>query len=397
MLKKFPLFYIALLYIFSTKDKIVFFMQQFALLIIALCIAVIICSFSLINGWKDQVTRSTLAQVSPVVISTFVDKQDKKVALEMFNWGFEDFTPQNTHIKSIVKKRFQQTYIVVDNNKIQVSAFENPQQSTPISINSFLQKQVLQSAKNKTFSLFDPSYYNAFFQMPRAKQYQHYTVNQNEQEEPEIELSTDEYQKVFHNENYNAFFIYLDDPDNALEVANDLKIKYQSIKEIKISYWKELNKSLFDALDLQQKIFVLIYTILFILLCAIIISTNIAFFKEKRKDWALLKILNIVPNSVEKIFLYKSILSFIISMSLGLLLGVVITIYSNEILIFIGYITGTGFGNRLMFGTQKITYLFNWKDFLLTFLFSFSIFFINFIILICVFRKESTANFLRTQ
>lgn len=397
MLKKFPLFTIALLYIFSTKDKIVFFMQQFSLLIISLCIAVILCSFSVINGWNIQITNNILNQISPIIITPKLgDLNNKENVLMNYNLGFKDFTPNNHHIINIQKIRNQETLLNINDKKYNVSVYEDELQKDPLTINQALFTSLFidKDKDNLAFQIFDPNSYNPMIGSGRFKQYKTYELNDNKEQSYVIKLSQDEYKKLFRTDNYNRFNIYLDDPELAASISQTLKSYDENIE---VKYWKEFNTELFDALELQKRIFLLVYTIMFILLCAIIISTNIAFFKEKRKDWALFKILNTVPYSVEKVFAYKSLISFIISTTIGVALGVLFSVYSNEIINVISYFTGSRIDSKIMFGNDKLMYEFKIKDFILIFSFSFFIFFINFIILISVFRRENTANFLRTQ
>ena len=395
MFKNFPLLYLAFLYIFSTKDKIVFFMHQFSLLVISLCISVILCSFSIMNGWNNQLTNNILNNVSPIIISGVLGNIEKKEAfLHNYNAGFQDFSINNKHITHIEKIRSQETFITVNDKRYNVSVYEDKEQKVPLSINKSLFNSLFLDTNDIKFELYDLNSYNALIGNARLKQYTSFEINNNDKDNFIIKLSESEYQKIFRNNYYNRFNVYLDDVELAGEISEQIK---QINKDVDVKYWKEFDKELFDALSLQKKIFLLVYTIMFVLLCAIIVSTNIAFFKEKRKDWALLKILNTIPYSVEKVFAYKSLLNFTISTVVGVSLGIMFSIYSNEIIQFIGYLTGTPIDSRITFGTNKLTYEFQYQDFLTIISFSFFIFFINFILLISIFRKENTANFLRTQ
>lgn len=396
--KRFPLLYIAWVYVFSTKDKIVFFMQQFACLIISLCIAVILSCFSVMNGFNQQIKDSILDKVAPIIIVPHItDTNDPKNAILAYNQGFKKFNIENQHITKVEYLRSQRTMFKVENALYQVMVYEDPLQIAPLAINSFTKNKLFIN-KQSNLILIDPSSYNGLVgSLSRFKKYSDIPPNDRTDDSYAFTVSSSEYQKLFHNDAYNIIYIYLKDVDQAPAIANEIKEQIPSFERnhVEVKSWQDLKPELFDAIKLQRKIFVLIYIILFSLLCAIIISTNVAFFKEKRKDWALYKILDVMPLSVERIFLYKNIISFIMSTSLGFIFGYLFTIYSNSIIDFIGQLMNIDTRFQTMFGTNKITYQFRLDDFLLISYFSFAIFFINFIILVWIFRRENVAQFLK--
>lgn len=408
MFKKFPLLYIALMYLFSTKDKIVFFMQQFASLVISLCIGVIICCFSVMNGFTNQAKESFFKYTPPIIISTIDLKHNdiNKDNLVEYNQGFVLPTLKNKHIVGVEYIRNQMTSFEINKRQYYGLAYEVIKQQEPFGINERVaqnmnvDKNVLSSyhtdENSKKITVIDPNSYNSLIGgVTRRKSYDTYRIYQNTENSPTLYFSNEEYQKLFHNTNYNSVKIYLDNTDYVNEVVADLKHQLNN-SNIIVNGFSYEESPIFETIQLQKKIFVLIYVIMFILLCSIIVSSNVAFFKEKRKDWALFKILNPLPYSVEIIFLYKNILSFLITTILGLGIGILFTIYSNEIIGTMGYfMQNKALMTTTLFGSNKITYQFLLNDFLLILVFSFLIFFLNFIILLAIFRKENVANFLK--
>jgi ABC-type lipoprotein release transport system permease subunit len=421
-MKRFPLFYIAWLYVFSTKDKIVFFMGQFASLATALTIAIIICTFSIMNGVNDQIRQSIGSYADIVILpslparSSSDNESDDARSLEIaqiYNKGFQQFSIEDREIKQLDFIRQQQTLVNYQGKAYFLTIEENPKQTVKATADEATLKMFpalkqplinpleKQQEDNNTnlISIFDSQSYNPVFGlMTRALHYGQLPVSDLKSPTPTIYLSSNEYQKLFHNENYNTIRIYLKNDELAPLVAQDIKNKFLN-SNFTIHQWKELKPELLDALDLQKKIFNLVYAVLFTLLCAIIISTNVAFFKDKRKDWALYKILNVFSYSVERIFFYKSLISFLLSAVAGGIIGVFISIYSNEIINFFMLLGNHG-STRLsqyVFGLPKITYAFHYSDFIYVLSFSLAIYLLNFITLVLIFRHEKVSDFLNAS
>ncbi len=404
MFEKNPLLYISIKYLFFTKDKVVFFMQQFSLLVISLSIAVIFAAFSVMNGFEDKIKTKILKQTAPIVVtSNLKDKDDYLSTILDYNQGFTFDTSniKNSEINEIQAIRHNFSFLVLEkNNKeesFKVSIIEDPLQKELLSINKLLENK-LKSFKLSEFILVQPNSYNK--DNKKFSKFKSYFINdeinirKGDSQYYEVYLSTKEWDKFINNKNINKINIFLNDPNNANTVKSEL-VSNNFNHNYEIKTWMDVQPQLLNALQLQRKIFWLLYLVMFILLSAVIISTNIAFFKEKRKDWALLTILNIVPNSVIKIFAYKNIFTFLLTSFIGICLGALISIYSNELISFMFNLSKTKMNREYFFGIDKITYLFSIKDIILILSFSFFTFLLNFIVLSLVFKKENMSNIIK--
>ena len=377
-------------------------MQQFAMIAIALSIAIIVCTFSIMNGFYQQIRLQIPSDVSDIMIYRKIATYENSFQyLQSYNQGFDKFeikSDSNTlnQIKKIDFIRNQQTYITINGKEYTALVIEDPNQIVQAVISDSLLKKInalgTDTSLSHSITVFDAASYNALFGMAtRSKKFENIPVIKNNTEA--IFMSPSFYQSFFRTNKFNTVRISLKDFNQSDKIMARLKVD----NSLMVHEWKELKPDLMNALSLQNRIFFLLYFIMFTLLCAIIVSTNIAFFKEKRKDWALFKILDVFPYSVERIFLYKNILFYLLTTIIGLSLGAGIAIYSNEILNFIGHITGQAIDTRLFFGMSSITWKFKWQDFFMVSLFSFAIYFINFIALLLIFRKENVANFLKSN
>ncbi len=404
MFEKNPLLYISIKYLFFTKDKIVFFMQQFSILVISLSIAVIFAAFSVMNGFEDKIKTKILKQTAPIVVTANLkDKDDYLLNLIEYNKGFnfDTSTLKHPNINLIQPIRSNFSFLILEKNKqeetFKVSIIEDTEQKEAISINRLLQSK-LNNFKLNEITLVQPNSYDK--QNRKFTKFKSYFISDNikvhkkESQFYEVYLSSKEWERFITNQNINKINIFIDEANNANIIKEDLINNYFN-SNYEVKTWMEIQPQLLNALQLQRKIFWLLYLVMFILLSAVIVSTNIAFFKEKRKDWALLTILNVIPNSVVKIFAYKNIFTFLLTSFIGIALGALISIYSNELISFMFNISKTKMNREYFFGIDKITYLFSIKDIILILSFSFFTFLLNFIVLSLVFKKENMSNIIK--
>ncbi len=404
MFEKNPLLYISIKYLFFTKDKIVFFMQQFSILVISLSIAVIFAAFSVMNGFEDKIKTKILKQTAPIVVTANLkDKDDYLLNLIEYNKGFnfDISTLKHPNINLIQPIRSNFSFLILEKNKqeetFKVSIIEDTEQKEAISINRLLQSK-LNNFKLNEITLVQPNSYDK--QNRKFTKFKSYFISDNikvhkkESQFYEVYLSSKEWERFITNQNINKINIFIDEANNANIIKEDLINNYFN-SNYEVKTWMEIQPQLLNALQLQRKIFWLLYLVMFILLSAVIVSTNIAFFKEKRKDWALLTILNVIPNSVVKIFAYKNIFTFLLTSFIGIALGALISIYSNELISFMFNISKTKMNREYFFGIDKITYLFSIKDIILILSFSFFTFLLNFIVLSLVFKKENMSNIIK--
>ena len=391
LLKKFPLFYIALKYSFSAKDKVVFIMNQFAMFCIVLTVGLILSIFSIMSGFEKNFMDGIVGHYGHINIRNDDSGGSQLEQAWAFNTGFEKLPINHENIKSIEYIKMQQTLVVINGNKqYKMLVIEDENLKYPIGIpeNLFKNTQNIDS-----IDVFDPQSYNPGGMGIRHKVYKKYTLVSNKVEEPVIFMSSVEYKKLFRNEAFTFAKVYVNDVGLTNITLNSLRAQLnKSNIKLKVSSWKDINPHFISALNLQNKIFFLLYFILFVLLTSVIVSINVAFFKEKRKDWALLKILDVAPLSVEKIFFYKSLISVFLVCSLGTILGYVLTIYSNDIVSLLLSWSGAEYNPDLFFGQEKIPYSFDYKDFIKVNAFASIVFFLNFVVLLLIFRKENVSS-----
>ena len=148
---------------------------------------------------------------------------------------------------------------------------------------------------------------------------------------------------IFVNLNVLEEFSNLEENDRNLEIylKNPKKIENQKliIQNIFpnnfIYSWADMNKSLFSALKVERNVMFIILSLIIIVAAFNIISGLTILVKNKTKDIAILKSIGVLNNSIIKIFFLVGVLIGITATLFGVFLGVMFSIYVENIREFI--------------------------------------------------------------
>ena len=137
------------------------------------------------------------------------------------------------------------------------------------------------------------------------------------------------------NETKRSLEIYLKDPKK-IEFA---KKKVQGIFNDEYIYaWSDLNKPLFSALKVERNVMFIILSLIIIVAAFNIISGLTILVKNKTKEIAILKSIGVQNKSITKIFFMVGFLIGTIATFFGIALGVIFSIYIENIRQFISNI-----------------------------------------------------------
>jgi len=137
------------------------------------------------------------------------------------------------------------------------------------------------------------------------------------------------------NKNDRYLEIYLKKP----EKINEIKIKLSNIfPNYYIYTWADLNKSLFSALKVERNVMFIILSLIIIVAAFNIISGLTILVKNKTRDIAILKSIGVKNNSIMKIFFMIGFLIGTIATLFGIFLGILFSIYIENIREFISKI-----------------------------------------------------------
>ena len=92
-------------------------------------------------------------------------------------------------------------------------------------------------------------------------------------------------------------------------------------KGVYVQDWKESNKALWDALELEKRVYFIVLLLIVVMASFSIITTLIMLVLEKRKDIAVLRTLGASSSAVARIFLMQGAVIGFLGTVLGLVLG----------------------------------------------------------------------------
>tara|TARA_Y100000591_G_scaffold333094_1_gene373642 strand:+ start:1357 stop:2589 length:1233 start_codon:yes stop_codon:yes gene_type:complete len=138
------------------------------------------------------------------------------------------------------------------------------------------------------------------------------------------------------NENDINLELFLENPLKANLYKEDIQIKEPNFY---VYSWSDLNKTFFSALKVERNVMFLILTLIIIVAAFNIISGLTILIKNKTKEIAILKSLGLSRNSIIKSFFLTGFLIGFFATIFGIIFGVVFSIYIEEIRQFISSVT----------------------------------------------------------
>jgi len=129
------------------------------------------------------------------------------------------------------------------------------------------------------------------------------------------------------------------------DVANVIQLKVNDIDSVddiasKVSAtagtgfitttWRELNRPLFAALQLQQRIIVIFFVMLIVLAALNIVTTLTMTVVEKHRDIAILRAQGARPASINRIFVFQGAIIGIAGSVLGVTAGIILSLLANR-------------------------------------------------------------------
>lgn len=137
----------------------------------------------------------------------------------------------------------------------------------------------------------------------------------------------------------NNLEVFVDDPDNAISIAN--KISKKMKLGLRIQDWQRVNASFFNAIKVERNVMFLILTLIILVAAFNIISSLIMLVKDKGKDIAILRTIGVGRGSIMRIFFIAGASVGTIGTLIGFTIGISFTNNIETIRQFIQGLTGT--------------------------------------------------------
>ncbi len=110
---------------------------------------------------------------------------------------------------------------------------------------------------------------------------------------------------------------------------------------LRIVDWRELNPSLFNAIEVERNVMFLILLLIIIVAAFNLISSMMILVSNKKKDIGVLRVLGISKSQLLKIFILNGFLIGFLGTILGVIMGLSFCLNINEIKSFIEFFTGS--------------------------------------------------------
>ena len=135
-------------------------------------------------------------------------------------------------------------------------------------------------------------------------------------------------QSKFFSNKGNEIEIRINNPDNSNNFTYVLKQKYNN----RLIYsWVDNNKTFFDALKVERNVMFIILTLIIVVAAFNIISVLTILIKNKSKEISILRSIGFRKNSILKIFLLTGTSIGLLGTALGVMLGILISYYLENI------------------------------------------------------------------
>ncbi|MGJ8693396.1 MAG: lipoprotein-releasing ABC transporter permease subunit [Thalassotalea sp.] len=153
---------------------------------------------------------------------------------------------------------------------------------------------------------------------------------------------------------FNELRFYLDDAFNANKVVDAIQGRYQGIS---ISSWQQTQGALFAAVSMEKNMMWLMLSLIVAVAAFNIVSALVMVVIEKQGEIGILQTLGLSRFSILKVFLTQGMFNGVFGASFGVVLGLLITFYLNDVLALLGLnLFGAGYA------TQQLPIEFLWQD-----------------------------------
>ena len=137
----------------------------------------------------------------------------------------------------------------------------------------------------------------------------------------------------------SALETFVDEPDDMDQYLRPIAELTEQVGVI--TDWRQMNVSLFSALQVERNVMFLILTLIILVAAFNIVSSLIMLVKDKARDVAILRTMGAAQGSIMRIFMIAGASIGFIGTLLGVALGVVLTVNINNIQKGLEKLTGT--------------------------------------------------------
>lgn len=143
------------------------------------------------------------------------------------------------------------------------------------------------------------------------------------------------------------------DPLKASSISRELFNSYSLIT----SNWTETHNALFQAINNEKRVMFIILSLIIAIASFNIVSSLTLLVMNKQKDIAILTSLGINKKTIESIFLIQGFIIGLVGITLGVLLGLILSININAIVLFIESLFSVALISPDIYHLDKVPYI----------------------------------------
>ncbi|MBQ4798948.1 lipoprotein-releasing ABC transporter permease subunit [Pseudoalteromonas sp. MMG006] len=120
------------------------------------------------------------------------------------------------------------------------------------------------------------------------------------------------------------------------ELDEFIKASQFILKEYTYTDWRSTQGTLFAAVAMEKRIMTMLLGLIVLVAVFNIVSALTMMVSEKQGEVAILQTLGLTPSQVQKVFMVQGLYNGVIGTAIGAFLGVLLSLYINELLAFVG-------------------------------------------------------------
>ena len=352
--------WISLKYLFpKTKEKFFSVVTLFSFLGISLGVATLIIVMSVMNGFREELTSKVLGINGHLKIkSTFsgglkinsqlpqkIAESNKSLLIHkvLESQGLLSF---NKYSSGVLMKGVTENFFLERNiftKSISSESINDFKNNRGIFVGEKLKKKLGLNIGDYLTILSSQSYETIFGNLPRSANFKiigFFNIGMYEYDMSLVLMPINLLQKFLdNNKRIDHYEIVIDNFSDVELIKTNLE---QIIPDyLRIVDWRELNPSLFNAIEVERNVMFLILLLIILVAAFNLISSMMILVSNKKKDIGVLRVLGISNFQLLRIFILNGFLIGFLGTILGVLIGLSFCLNINEIKSFIEFFTGS--------------------------------------------------------
>ena len=343
----------------KTKEKFFSLITLFSFLGISLGVATLIIVMSVMNGFREELTSKILGinghlKVQSIYSSgmkideefkrSITNKTNKTLTHEIVSGNgllsYKNYS-NGILIKGVDVNYFEERKIFKKKiNKEFLLKFKN---NEGILVGNKLRKKLKIKTGDYITILSAKSYETFLGNVPRTASFKvigFFDVGMYEYDTSLVFMPIEILQKFLnYGKKIDHYEIVIEDFKKLSQVKED--ITNISPNYYRIIDWRELNPSLFNAIEVERNVMFIILMLIIIVAAFNLISSLMILVSTKKKDIGILRVLGVSKPQLLKIFIINGFLIGLFGTILGLLIGLIFCLNINEIRSFVEFLIGS--------------------------------------------------------